>query len=323
MCAGPSSCKHQQPALGEHGRAPRRTPRARPPAGSGRRSAGLPGSLGPLSGRCPPGLQHGPLGRTRPPPSVPPSDLRPRSPQAALALRRVRSEPQAGDAPSRQARWRPCEDLRRKPSQGSSGGRAGGQDAARGERGGSGGARVFPGLSGRGGVRPAVRPAVRGAPASAVAAQGAKPLRGKRSPGPSDRRVAGRRREEAPGRGALARRGAPWRRGGRAGAPSAGAVAPAALPRTSSSALRGRPPAGGAVDELAQPPSSGGSKGPVPALSPCPRAGLAALRRPTCPDGAGFLVLSSPGPWALGALRASAGGGGPGGGAPSPGTEAR
>ena len=83
------------------------------------------------------------------------------------------------------------------------------------------------------------------------------------------------------------------------------------------------PYAGGAADELAQPPSSGGSKGPVPALSPCPRAGLAALRRPTCPDGAGFLVLSSPGPWALGALRASAGGGGPGGGAPSPGTEAR
>lgn len=153
-----------------------------------------------------------------------------RVPLRRLALRRVRSEPQAGDAPSRQARWRPCEDLRRKPSQGSSGGRAGGQDAARGERGGSGGARVFPGLSGRGGVRPAVRPAVRGAPASAVAAQGAKPLRGKRSPGPSDRRVAGRRREEAPGGGALARRGAPWRRGGRAGAPSAGAVAPAALP---------------------------------------------------------------------------------------------
>ena len=43
----------------------------------------------------------------------------------------------------------------------------------------------------------------------------------------------------------------------------------------------------------------------VPTLNPYPRAGLAALRRPTCPDGAGFLVLSSPDPWGLGALRAS------------------
>lgn len=149
MCAGPSSWKHRKPLLrGAQPRpaqdaapsttplikAPAAVPRppqtysAGPPASrSGRRSAGLPGGLAPLSGHRPPWTAAGPLGRTRLPRSAPPSNRQPRSPQAALALRRLRSEPQAGATARRRTfppgpRWRLCEDLRQErpgaPSQG-------------------------------------------------------------------------------------------------------------------------------------------------------------------------------------------------------------
>lgn len=209
-----------------------RRARCRPPPRLGPQVRWAAGRPGPLSGRPSLGCSAAPGRR--------PLRPRPRSPRAALALRRLRSPRPAAHLPARPA-GRPFAGLRRRA----------GWRTGRG-----------PGRAGRLGGR-ACPPASQGAPASAVGARGAKPLRPARRP-----LAAGRARA-----GALCRR-----RG------------PAALTRTGSSALRGRPPAGAAVGERSQPPSSGarrarprrgaplrGPREQRPAAPPAGRAGRGGL----------------------------------------------
>lgn len=152
------------------------------------------------------------------------------------------------------------------PSQGFGGGRAGGQGAARGERGGSGGARAR------------------------------RPLRAPLPPpsGPGARSPCGRR-------------GAPWRRGGRARAPPAGAAAPPPSPglaRPRCGAARQQAPLWASVHSRPAP----GLEGPGPGAEPLSEGRASSAPPPHLqagPGGAGFLVLSRPGAWGLGAPRAS------------------
>lgn len=149
----------------------------------------------------------------------------------------------------------------------------------------------------------------RGAPLRRASAEGG--LADRARPGASGAARGARVPAGLSGRPCLRRRGpgrgAPWRRGGRARAPSAGAAAPPPSPGLA------RPRCGAARQQAALWASvhsrpAPGLEGPGPGAEPLSEGRASSAPPPHLqagPGGAGFLVLSRPGAWGLGAPRAS------------------